>query len=121
MSAAGQTKTSVRACAGGRMHLCAHVCIYACVDQIRACVHVGAWVDAGLCVPMTVRSVNNAIATILKFDFFSERTAELHMLLRSWCTLLGVDIAIVWWTSVYLSYDVTTISRQRQQEREEAQ
>ena len=82
MSAAVQTKTSVTTCAGGRMHLCAHVCIYACVDQIRACVHVGAWVDAGLCVPMTVRSANNAILAILRFDSFSGQTADLHMLLR---------------------------------------
>ena len=42
MSAAVQTKTSVTTCAGGRMHLCARVCVYVCVDQFRACVHVGA-------------------------------------------------------------------------------
>ncbi len=82
MSAAAQTKTSVTTCAGGRMHLCARVCVYACVDQFRACVHVGAWVDAGLCVPMTVSSASNAIAAILKFDCFSDRTADLRVFLR---------------------------------------
>ena len=85
MSAAAQKKTSVTTCAGGSMHLCARVCVYACVDQFRARVHVGAWVDAGLCVPMTVRSANNAIGTILTFDCFSGRTADLHMFLRSLC------------------------------------
>jgi len=82
MSAAAQTKAIVTTCAGGCMHSCARVCVNACVDQIRACVHVGAWVDAGLRVPMTVRSAANAIETILKFDFFSGRTADLHMFLR---------------------------------------
>ena len=62
--------------------MCARVCVYACVDQLRACVHVGAWVDAGLCVPMTVRSASNAIAAILKLDFFSVQTADLNMFLR---------------------------------------
>ena len=66
------------------MHLCAMVCVYACVDQFRACAHAGAWVDAGLRVQMTVRSANNAVGTILKLDFFSRRTADLHMFLRSW-------------------------------------
>jgi hypothetical protein len=77
---------------GGCMHLCAMVCVYACVDQFRACVHVGSWVDAGLCVPMTVRSANNAIGTILKLDSFSG-TADLHMFLRFWCKLLVVRVA----------------------------
>jgi hypothetical protein len=58
-------------------------------------VNVGAWVDAGLCVPMTVRSANNAIRTILNFDCFSGRTADLHMFLRSWCKWLVVRVAIV--------------------------
>ena len=93
MSAAAQTKTSVTTCAGGCLHVCAHVCVYACVDQFRACVHVGAWQDAGLCVPMTVRSAANAIGTILKFDCFSGRTADLHMFLRSWCKGLVVSVA----------------------------
>ena len=77
------------------------VCVYACVDQFRACVNVGRWIDAGLCEPMTVTSANNAIGTILKLDFFSGRTADLHMSLRSWCTLLVVRVAIVSQTSVY--------------------
>ncbi len=72
--------------------MCARVCVYACVDQIRACVHVGAWVDAGLCVPMTVRSANNAIGTILKVEFFSGRTADLRMFLRSRCKLVVVRV-----------------------------
>jgi hypothetical protein len=93
MSAAAQTKASVTTCAGSCLHSCALVCVYACVDQIRACVHAGAWVDAGLCVPMTVRSANNAICTILKFDCFSGRTADLRMLLRSWCKGLVVRVA----------------------------
>ena len=93
MSAAGQTKTSVTTCAGGRMHLCARVCVYVCVDQFRACVHVGTWLYAGLCVPLTVRSANNAIGAILKFDFSSGRTADLHMFLRSWCKWLVVRVA----------------------------
>ena len=64
--------------------MCARVCVYACVDQFHACVHVGAWVDvdAGLCVPMTVKSANNAILAILRFDSFSGQTADLHMFLR---------------------------------------
>ncbi len=95
MSAAARKKTSVTTCAGSCLHLCARVCVHACVDQFRARVHVGAWVDAGLCVPMTVRSAANAIRTILKVDFFSGRTADLHMFLRSWCTLVVVEIAIV--------------------------
>jgi hypothetical protein len=95
MSAAARKKTSITTCAGGCMHLCARVCVYACVDQFRACVHVGTWVDAGLYVPRTVRSANNAIGTILKLDCFSGRTADLHVFLRSWCTLLAVEIAIV--------------------------
>jgi hypothetical protein len=90
MSAAEPRKTSLTTCAGGCMHLCARVCVDACVDQFRACVHVGTWVDAGLCVPMTVISANNAIATILKFDFFSGRIADLHVFLHSWCTLHAV-------------------------------
>ena len=102
------------------MHSCARVCVYACVDQFRACVYVGAWVDAGLCVPMTVRSANNAIGTILKKDVFSGRTADLHMFLGPCCKLLVVKVALVGWTSVWLCYDVTTIRRQRRQ-REEAQ
>ncbi len=61
------------------MHLCARVCVYACVDQLRACVRVGAWVDASLCVPMTVRSASNAIAAIVRFDAFSVQTADLHV------------------------------------------
>ena len=103
------------------MHLCARVCVYACVDQFRACVHVGAWVDAGLCATMTVRSANNAIGTILKVEFFSGRTADLHMFLGPCCKLLLVKVAIVGLTSVWLCYDVTTTSRQRQQQREEKQ
>ena len=95
MSAAAQTKPSVTTCAGGCMHLCARVCVYACVDQFRACVHVGAWVDAGLCEPMTVTSANNAIGTILKLDCFSGRTADLHVFLHSWCTLHAVRVALV--------------------------
>jgi hypothetical protein len=79
------------------MQLCARVCVYACVDQFRACVHVGTWVDAGLCVPMTVSSANNAIGTILKFDSFSGRTVDLHMFLRSWCTLHAVRVSGLGW------------------------
>jgi hypothetical protein len=79
MSAAAQKKTSGTTCAGGRMHLCARVCVYACVDPFRARVHVGAWVDAGLCVPMTVRSAANAIAAIVRLGSFSGRTADLHV------------------------------------------
>jgi hypothetical protein len=82
MSATAQTKPSVTTCEGGCLHFGARVCVYACVDQFRACVHVGAWVDAGLCVPMTVRSASNAIAAILKLDFFSRQIADLHMFLR---------------------------------------
>ena len=62
--------------------MCAMVCVYACVDQFRACVHVGAWVDAGLCVPMTFSSASNAILAILRLDSFSGQTADLHMFLR---------------------------------------
>jgi hypothetical protein len=83
-------------------------------------VYVGAWVDAGLCVPMTVKSANNAIGTILKKDVFSGRTADLHMFLGPCCKLLVVKVALVGRTSVWLCYDVTTIRRQRRQ-REEAQ
>jgi hypothetical protein len=75
------------------MHSCARVCVYACVDPFRACVNVGAWVDAGLCVPMTVRSAANAIETMLKSDFFSGRTADLHMSLHSWCKWFVVSVA----------------------------
>jgi hypothetical protein len=95
---------------------CARVCVYACVDQFRACVYVGAWVDAGLCVPMTVRSANNAIGTILKLDCFSGRTADLQEFLHSWGTVHAVRVALVGRISVYLYCDVTKISRQRQQE-----
>jgi hypothetical protein len=79
MIAARHMKPSITTCAGGCLHLCARECVHACVDQFRARVHVGAWVDAGLCVPMTVSSAANAIAAILKFDSFSGRTADLRM------------------------------------------
>ncbi len=81
------------------------MCVYACVDQFRACVHIGAWVDSGLCEPMTVTSASNAIGTILKLDFFSGRTADLHMFLHSRCKLLVVlvvRVAIVSRTSVVM-------------------
>ena len=93
MSAAGKKKTSVTTCEGGCLHLCALVCVCACVDQFCACVHIGAWVDAGLCVLMTVRSANNTIGTILKLDSFSGRTADLHVFLRACCKLLVVRVA----------------------------
>ncbi len=93
MSAAAQTKPSITTCEGSCLHLCARVCVYACVDQIRGCVHAGAWLDAGLCVPMTVRSAANAIRTILKVDCFSGRTADLRMFLRSRCKLVVVRVA----------------------------
>ncbi len=76
----------------------AFVCLFVCLclgSSTRACGHVGAWVDAGLCVPMTVRSANNAIGTILKLDCFSGRTADLNVFLHSWCTLHAVKVAIV--------------------------
>ncbi len=50
---------------------------------------------------MTVMSATNAIVTILKLEISSRGTADLHMSLRSWCTLLVVRVAIVSQTSVY--------------------
>jgi hypothetical protein len=116
MSAAAQTKISVTTCAGSCLHSCARVCVYACVDQSRARVHVGAWVDAGLCVPMTVRSAANAIGTILKFDCFSGRTADLRMFLQvARCqgslTLTGPRCS-------YVTTQQQYVSRQRQRQRE---
>ena len=76
-------------------------CVRLCLcSSARACVHANAWADAGLCVPMTVRSATNAIATILKLEFLSGRTADLYMFLRSWGKLLVVKVALVSRTSV---------------------
>ena len=67
--------------------------------RARVCVggaHACAWVhglDAGLCVPLTIRSAANAIGAILKFDFSSGRTADLRMFLRLWCEWLVVRVA----------------------------
>jgi hypothetical protein len=43
---------------------------------------------------MTVRSAANAIATILKVECFSGRTADLRMFLRSRCKLVVVRVAL---------------------------
>ena len=78
----------------GWLHAFVCPCVRVCLcGSVPRSVCVGAWVDAGLCVPMTVRSATNAIATILKFDCFSGRTADLHMFLRSWCEWLVVRVA----------------------------
>ncbi len=79
-----------------RRWLHAFVCLCVCLclgSSASACVHVGAWIDAGLCVPMTARSANNAIGTILKLDSFSGRTADLHVFLHSWCTSHAVRVS----------------------------
>jgi hypothetical protein len=102
MSVAGQTKNVRTACAAAaciRVPVCVFVLVHtracALVHAVRACAHVHAcvsahacvWVDV-LCVPMTIRSVTNAIVTTLTREMRSVWKPDLHMLLRSWCTLV---------------------------------
>ncbi len=73
-----QTRTHVRACAHARA-------------SARACV----WVEVGLCVPMTIRSVTNAIVSIL-----TRGKPDLHVFLRSWCKLVLSGLSNLNWTSM---------------------
>ncbi len=57
------------------------------------------WVDV-LCAPMTIRSATNAIVSILTREVRSVGNPDLHVFLRSWCTLVLSGLFNLNWTSM---------------------
>jgi hypothetical protein len=91
------------------MHSCARVRVCACAltharTCVRCCVCIGSGmrvcVDVALCVPMTIRSATNAIVSILTRDARSVGKPDLHVFLRSWCTLVLSGLFNLNWTSM---------------------